>query len=173
MYQVDGVLSVLSAYNAAGTTGCSGSPPTCQPLWTTTTGPGTRFSSSATVTGGVVYVMANTQSANVLFAFDATGQQGCIGPPTVCAPLWTATFDGAGENQGGSSPAVANGLVYTSGADHTVYVFDAAGQQNCSGTPKECSALWTATVPLPCPSSQSPCGLCVPTGRERHALRHR
>jgi hypothetical protein len=57
---------------------------------------------------------------------------------------------------------VANGLVYVSGADHTVHVFDAAGQQNCSGTPKECSALWTATVPLPCPSSQSPCDISVP-----------
>jgi len=162
VYQVDGVLSVLSAYDAFGTTGCSGSPPTCQPLWTATTGAGIRFSSSATVTGGVVYVMANTPVANVLFAFDATGQHGCTGTPTVCAPLWTATFDGGGENEGGSSPAVANGLVFVPGSDHTIYVFDAAGQQNCSGTPRECSALWTATVPLPCLSSQSPCDISVP-----------
>jgi hypothetical protein len=43
---VDGV---LLAYDAAGTTGCSGSPPTCQPLWTAPLGAGSTFVSSPTL----------------------------------------------------------------------------------------------------------------------------
>ena len=80
---------VLSAFDAAGT-GCSGSPPTCQPLWTARLGAG--FVAPPTVAGGIVYVTGINDFANVLFGFDATGQQGCTGTPTVCAPLWTATF---------------------------------------------------------------------------------
>ena len=62
-----------------------------------------------------------------------------------------------------------------SGAGHTVYVFDAAGQQNCDGTPKECSELWTAAVPLACDAPFIVCGISAPavargvlyvTGRE-------
>jgi outer membrane protein assembly factor BamB len=104
------------------------------------------------VSGGVVYVTGVTASANMLFAFDASGTQGCSGAPTVCAPLWTATFGPPSPDTDQSlesrSPAVAGGRVYVSGADHTVYAFDAAGQQNCGGVPKQCSALWTAVVPL-------------------------
>jgi len=40
-----------------------------------------------------------------------------------------------------SSPAVANGLVYA-GTDNGLYVFDANGVTNCSGTPKTCAPLW-------------------------------
>jgi hypothetical protein len=152
---------VLSAYDAAGTAGCSGSPPTCQPLWTASLG--ADFVASPTVAGGIAYVTGVVFPRTVLVAFDAAGHQGCTGTPKICVPLWTATFGEDGDfNGGGSSPAVANGRVFVPGGDHTVYVFDAAGQQNCSGAPKECSALWTATVPLPCPSSHSPCDISVP-----------
>lgn len=159
VYNVSG--GVLSAYDAAGTTGCSGSPPTCQPLWTASVGD--FLPHPPTVAGGILYVTGNIFPDEVLFAFDAAGQEGCTGTPTVCAPLWTARFGVDGDfNGAGSSPAVAKGRVYVPGGDHTVYVFDAAGQQGCSGAPKECSALWTATVPLPCPSSHSPCDISVP-----------
>ena len=165
---------VLSAFDAAGT-GCSGSPPTCQPLWTTRLGAG--FVAPPTVAGGIVYVTGINDFANVLFAFDATGQQGCTGTPTVCAPLWTATFGPRTPfgDPGARSPTVASGRVFVSGAGHTVYVFDAAGQQNCDGTPKECSELWTAAVPLACDAPYIVCGISAPavargvlyvTGRE-------
>ena len=44
----------LYAYDAAGSTGCSGSPKTCSPLWTVETG-GSVYSSPA-IANGVVYV---------------------------------------------------------------------------------------------------------------------
>jgi len=149
---VDGV---LSAYDATGATGCSGSPPTCQPLWTAPLGAGTITPASPTVVGGVVYVTADTLDGAVLFAFDAAGQQGCSGTPTVCVPLWTAEFGRQTVvNPEARSPAVANGRVFVSGADFTVYAFDAAGLQSCGGVPKECSALSTYDVPpFTCDSS--------------------
>ncbi len=45
-----------------------------------------------------------------------------------------------------SSPSVANGVVYVGGwtgsFDHNLYAFDAAGNTDCSGTPKLCAPLW-------------------------------
>jgi PQQ-like domain len=157
----DAVGGALSAYDAAGSTGCSGTPPTCQPVWTASVGD---HAAAPEVTGGIVYVTGVVFPDVVLFAFDAAGQQGCTGTPKVCAPLWTAIVeeDGNDNAAGGSSPAVANGRVFVPGGDNTVYVFDAAGQHNCGGTPKSCSALWTATVPLPCSSNSSPCDISVP-----------
>jgi outer membrane protein assembly factor BamB len=47
----------LYAFDAGGTTGCSGTPMTCTPRWTGTTG-GFVWSSPAPA-GGVVYVGSN------------------------------------------------------------------------------------------------------------------
>lgn len=159
----NGENGALAVFDAAGTTGCSGSPPACQPLWTAPLGAGTGYLAPPTVTGGIVYVAGVVfGSANVLFAFDALGRQGCTGTPTVCAPLWTATYgQPTAGDPAGHSPAVANGRVFVSGADYTVHVFDAAGQQNCDGTPKECSELWTAAVP-PFDCGASSCPLSTP-----------
>jgi len=44
---------ILYAFDAAGVTGCSGSPKVCAPLWTTTTGGNL---GSPAIAGGVVYV---------------------------------------------------------------------------------------------------------------------
>ena len=45
---------------------------------------------------------------------------------------------------GGSGlSAVANGVVF-SAAGNTLYAFDAAGNANCSGSPKTCTPLWSA-----------------------------
>jgi outer membrane protein assembly factor BamB len=38
---------------------------------------------------------------------------------------------------------VANGVVYVGSESAHVYAFDAAGNTNCSGTPKTCAPLWT------------------------------
>jgi outer membrane protein assembly factor BamB len=54
--------------------------------------------------------------------------------------LWTASTGGTIY----SSPTVANGIVYIGSQDANLYAFDAAGNTNCSGTPKTCSPLWTA-----------------------------
>ena len=127
----------LYAFDSAGTTGCSGVPKTCVPLWTATAGG--PVNSSPTVSSGVVYV--GSADAKV-YAFDAAGTTGCSGVPKVCAPLWTATTGGAVN----SSPAVAIGVVYVGSTDAKVYAFDAAGTTGCSGGPKVCAPLWTATT---------------------------
>jgi eukaryotic-like serine/threonine-protein kinase len=44
----------LYAYDATGNTDCSGTPKTCAPVWTATTG--ARILSSPTVANGMVYV---------------------------------------------------------------------------------------------------------------------
>jgi outer membrane protein assembly factor BamB len=125
----------LYAFDAAGNSGCSGTPKTCSPLWTTLTA-GTLASPS--IANNTAYVGS---ADGKLYAFDATGTTGCSGTPKLCAPLWTA-------NTGApiyGSPGVANGQVYVpSSATNGLQVFDAAGQTNCSGTPKTCSPLWTS-----------------------------
>ncbi len=66
----------LYAFDATGTTGCSGDPKECEPLWTAATGwviPG-----GPAVVDGVVYV--GTYGGG-LFAFDAAGVEGCSGTP--------------------------------------------------------------------------------------------
>jgi outer membrane protein assembly factor BamB len=128
----------LYAFSAAGTTGCAGAPKVCQPLWKgAVTG---QSSAAAAVSGGIVFV--NTLSK--LFAFSAAGTTNCAGAPKVCQPLWTAaTSTGGGSSY--TSPVVANGVVYIA-HDSKLYAFSAAGATNCSGTPKTCTPLWTATA---------------------------
>jgi outer membrane protein assembly factor BamB len=138
--EVNGVVYVgsndgnLYAFDAAGVTNCSGTPKTCQPLWTATTG---RIDGTPAVANGVVYIGANGK----LNAFDAAGVTNCSGTPKTCSPLWTSDLRGIST----SSPAVANDVVYIGGstAPAKLYAFDAAGVTNCSGTPKRCTPLWT------------------------------
>jgi outer membrane protein assembly factor BamB len=135
----------LYAFDAAGTRNCSGSPKVCAPLWTATTGGVVR--ASPTIVGGIVYVGSGDGK---LSAFDASGATNCSGSPKTCTPLWTAVT--AGEIFF-SSPAVSTGTVYVGagglGSSDTLYAFDAAGTKNCSGSPKVCHALWTATTAGP------------------------
>src|SRR5205823_9213817 len=122
-------------------TNCSGSPKVCSPLWTAATG--ADVYSSPAVANGVVYV--GSQDGK-LYAFDAAGTTNCSGTPKTCYPLWTAANSTAISDAVNSSPAVANGTVYVGFNDFKLYAFDAAGTTNCSGTPKTCSPLWTATT---------------------------
>ena len=45
-----------------------------------------------------------------------------------------------------SSPAVVNGVAYVGSEDGKLYALDAGGNTNCSGTPKTCAPLWTAST---------------------------
>jgi len=134
----------LYAFDAHGTTRCTGVTKTCAPLWTASLNGST--ASSPAVVNGVVYIGGSDNFVGSgegrLYAFDADGTQGCSGPPTarVCNPLWTA--NPGGEITG--SPAVAQGRVYVGSSDGILAVFDAAGQQSCSGSPKTCAPLMTA-----------------------------
>jgi outer membrane protein assembly factor BamB len=134
----------LYAFDARGTTGCTGSPKVCAPLWTATTGDDVR--SSPAVANGVVYVGSND---NKLYAFDAAGSTGCSGNPKSCAPLWTATTGG----DVFSSPAATETTVYVGSDDGKFYAFSATGATNCSGSPKVCTPLWTASTGGPVQSS--------------------
>lgn len=121
----------LDAYSANGTTGCAGSPATCAPLWSYSTG---AIDGNVVVLYGVVF--ASTSSG--LDAFDASGQTNCSGTPLVCQPLWTAP--GAY-----GSPTVSGGTVFVTSSSG-LEAFDAAGQANCSGSPKVCAPIWTSPV---------------------------
>ena len=126
----------LYAFDANGVTNCAGTPKVCAPLWTAPT-----FGqfSAPTVTNGVVYT-----GGEFVSAFDANGITNCSGTPKVCMPLWTSAPSPMPVFN--SSPSVANGVLYASGEDDKLYAFDANGVTNCSGTPKTCSPLWTATM---------------------------
>ncbi len=142
----------LLVFDATGQVSCSGSPKTCVPLWSADLGPGPWIAQapSPAVANGVVYITGSTGLNSVfLFAFDANGQTNCSGSPKVCAPLWlggnpASTTGGLTVYPITSSPAVANGVVYL-GADG-IYAWDAAGVQNCSGTPKVCAPLLHAAT---------------------------
>jgi outer membrane protein assembly factor BamB len=129
----------LYAFDAAGVTGCSGTPKTCDPLWTSVVAGGGFDTSAPAVSNGVVYVGSDDGK---LYAFDAAGVTGCSGSPKICDPLWTAALGSIY-----SSPAVANGVVYVGSFDDgKLYAFSAAGVTGCSGSPKTCNPLWTGAT---------------------------
>ena len=137
----------LYAFDASGTTNCSGTPKVCQPLWTAPLSTGDIHVESPTVTNGVVYVSGYQSPGpppngptGTVEAFDANGVTNCSGTPKVCQPLWTTASD-----IGYSAPAVANGVLYAIGED-TLDAFSANGTTNCSGSPTTCAPLWTATL---------------------------
>lgn len=130
----DGVDGVLYAFDAAGSTGCSGTPTVCHRLWIAESE--SPAASSPVVANGLVYM-----GVDGLQAFDAAGSTGCSGTPKVCAPVWGTTGSG-----GLSSPAVAGGVAYQLSSG-TLEAYDATGATNCSGTPATCTPTWTATNP--------------------------
>lgn len=119
--------SGMNVYDAAGSTGCSGSPTTCTPLWTAVAP-----LAKPAVANGIVFVGAD--------AFDATGVSGCGGTPKTCTPLWT--------NASGTVGAIANGVAYSTSSTQ-VTAYDAAGATSCAGSPKTCASLWSTSVSNP------------------------
>ena len=134
----------VAAFDAAGASGCQGTPTICVPMWTTTGLPvSSGNDGSPAVAGGVLYIA----NGATLDAFAATGSTGCSGTPKVCAPLWSGTMSGKETNT--AAPAVANGIVYVSNSLSGLYAFDATGTTNCStdSTGKTCAPLWNAPSP--------------------------
>jgi hypothetical protein len=131
----------VTAFAAAGTTGCSGTPTICVPMWTTTGLPvSSGNDGSPAIADGVLYIA----NGATLDAFDAAGSAGCSGTPKVCAPLWTGAM--SGNETSTAAPAVADGIVYVDNALSGLYAFDATGTRNCSAgaTGKTCAPLWNA-----------------------------
>jgi outer membrane protein assembly factor BamB len=130
----------LRAYDATGSTNCSGTPASCTPLWAANAdgASGAPFVTDPATDATTVFVGGND---GTLYAFDAHGQANCSGTPTTCTPLWIAVL--------GSpvfDPVVDNGRVFVGTSNGNLYAFDAAGTANCSGTPRTCSPLWNATT---------------------------
>ncbi len=131
----------LVAFDAAGHTNCSGTPKVCQPVWTGTIPPTpANLKTAPAVLNGVVYVAGN----QALYAFDAAGKTNCSGTPTVCSQLWSAPTGTSSSIP--DTPTVDNGTVYVANdSTATLYAFDSTGSVNCSGSPKTCTPLWTAS----------------------------
>lgn len=137
--------SELYAFDAAGVAGCSGSPRTCSPLWTTSPLPsGVMLPPS--IAAGVAYVALSDLP---LRAYDAAGVTNCGGAPKRCDPLWTTVPHG----QASSTAVAANGLVYQGfysidlAVGAGVAAYDGSGTTNCSGVPKTCSPVWIGRIP--------------------------
>ena len=65
--------------------------------------------------------------------------------------VWAGTTGGSVS----SSPAIVGGVAYAGSNDGKLYAFDAAGANNCSGTPSTCTPLWTGATGGPISSSPS------------------
>lgn len=141
VYVTPGYPGHLQVFSAAGTTGCSGVPKTCQPLWTSSVTMG--HDSTPAVVNGTVYVGSDL---NRFYAFSAAGTTNCSGSPKVCEPLWTAKGDTI--NGIFHSPVVYRDVVYAGSDDHKLYAFSATGA-NCKGVPLTCKPLWRATADEP------------------------
>jgi outer membrane protein assembly factor BamB len=127
----------LRAFSADGSTGCSGTPLRCRPMWTAKQG----SESTPTYANHVVY----TTSGRSLYAFDAGGQAGCSGDPKVCTPMWRAVLGGRP-----GAPVVFQGILYVGTEQDPpkhdlLYAFDAAGIDGCGGSPKVCQPLWRSS----------------------------
>jgi outer membrane protein assembly factor BamB len=129
---------MLQAYDAAGNTNCSGTPKSCQALWTADAGgaPQTIVQTDPATDGSTVFVGG---ADGKLYAFDAGGNTNCSGTPKTCAPLWTGPLGSAAFD-----PVVSNGRVFIGSADGHLFAFDASGNANCGGTPRTCAPLWRA-----------------------------
>ena len=93
---VAGPDAVVKAFDAAGRSGCSGSPKVCTPRWRT-----------SAQGNGFRVVVANGLLYSGTGVYDATGTQGCSGAPKVCSPITTLP----------SEPMIANGrAVFSTGS---------------------------------------------------------
>ncbi|MGZ4759134.1 MAG: outer membrane protein assembly factor BamB family protein, partial [Acidimicrobiales bacterium] len=126
------------AYDANGSANCIGT--VCSPLWWSTAAPtDVLYSQALAVANGLVYAADGSQ----IVAFDVNGSSGCSGSPNVCSPLWS-TSPPTSLAYGG--PAVSGGTLFVAGYGGTIYAYDAAGTNGCSGSPKTCSPMWSASV---------------------------
>jgi hypothetical protein len=130
------------ALSSSGTTGCSGTPTVCTPLWEYALSYPVQNGSGqyVTVSGSTLYVgtaevVSVTDVEGNVEAFDATGSSGCSGTPKVCSPLW------AGESPSSGPPLVGDGVAFSTPFSQSLPVaaFDADGS-NC------CNPLWESSI---------------------------
>jgi outer membrane protein assembly factor BamB len=81
-------------------------------------------------------------SADGLYAYDENARTNCSGTPLVCKPIWGVSRNSFNESFSGA-PTVAGGVVYVTSAFGKLYAYDAAGELNCTGSPRTCTPLWT------------------------------
>ncbi len=141
--------SSVSAFDAAGVSGCSGAAQTsCTALFSVASDVSVVYPS---VAAGVLFV----PRADGVGAYDAAGVAGCSGSPKVCQPLWRAAGPG-----GPSFSVVSGGILYAEVLQPhpsgpwvgTMYAYDAAGKLGCSGNPKVCVPRLVSAaglIPLP------------------------
>jgi outer membrane protein assembly factor BamB len=127
---IGGTDGFLYAFDAAGSTNCSGLPKICAPLWTSSLVGA--IEASPVVANGKVYIGADDHA---IYAFDAAGVTRCSA--TTCSPLFV---DITG-NKVGSSPAVVGNILYAGSDDGKLYAFDATGSQGCNAS-GVCQPLW-------------------------------
>lgn|GEM_PF-6080178 len=123
----------VAAYDAAGSSGCSGQPLVCHPTWQSIYGQvvdmAVRDGHVVTYTPGTLrsYPLAAASCAAVL----------------ACDPEWTANPP-LGSTAYGLS--VAGDVVYVI-TDRVLSGFSASGSLGCVGLPLNCSALWSHEFP--------------------------
>ena len=132
---LDTHLSEVTAFDAAGTTNCAGSPLSCSPLFHTTAFVSPR-SGSPTVDGGRLYI----PTATAIGVFDAHGVAGCTAG--TCSFIFLLGISPAGE------VSVADGQAFTTSGSQ-LFAFDATGRDNCTGTQPFCQPLWRADLLAP------------------------
>ena len=91
----------IAAFDANGSTNCTGAPKACAPVWTTSVSGG-----QPVVGGNVLYAT----SGNNVEAFDTSGSAGCVS--SVCSPLWSSSTP----NTPSGELTIANGVLYISGS---------------------------------------------------------
>lgn len=142
-----GIGTTVYAFDATGTTHCSGTPKVCSPLWQYS--PDTQISGYPVVSGSTLYIDSAYveqsppfATTGTLEAFDANGTANCSGTPKVCAPIWQS----ASTFPAGLAPTVTGGTVFVPTISGPIAAFAATGLQNCSGVPRICAPLWTTSI---------------------------
>jgi outer membrane protein assembly factor BamB len=130
----------LEAFDAAGNTGCSGSPKTCIPEWTYAKPTYAAYSSPAAV-DGVVYFGAG--EGKLYAVNEATGKTHWVGTTPTGSHIQT-------------SPAVGDGFVYVGSIDGHLYAYSTAG---CGSS--TCPPSWSFDVGGQVDSSPSVAGNVV------------
>jgi hypothetical protein len=95
------------------------------------------------LSNGFVFANGTTATGQRVATYRADGSAGCSGAPKVCTPLWTTDETALGYPD--AAVAVAGGRLFRATGTQ-LRVYDAAGVQGCSGVPKVCAPLWSATI---------------------------
>ena len=118
------------AFDASGVRGCDLNLKTCQPLFSTGGG-------DSDVDGPALFHGST--------AYDPAGVVNCAGTPVVCLPIWTGD---SSTPTGAVDPSGLHFAVNSTGSHGsavlTVAGYSRDGNIGCSGTPRVCTARWSA-----------------------------